>query len=59
MESLLEDFAQQLGQRDALLFRTIFEEHLSRNQVMLLTGVDIISQQVVSHALTLQNAADQ
>jgi hypothetical protein len=58
MESLLEDFAQ-LAQPHALPFRTIFEEHLRRNQVKLLAGADIISQQVVSHALTLQNAADQ
>lgn len=58
MESLLEDFAK-LAQSHALPFRTIFEEHLRRNQAKLLTGVDIISQQVVSHALTLQNAADQ
>jgi hypothetical protein len=58
MESLLEDFAK-LAQPHALPFRTIFEEHLRRDQVKLLTGVDIISQQVVSSALTLQNAADQ
>jgi hypothetical protein len=58
MESLLEDFAK-LAQPHALPFRTIFKDHLRRNQVKLLTGVDIISQQVVPVALTPQNAADQ
>jgi hypothetical protein len=58
MESLLEDSAR-LAQPHALPFRIIFDEYLRRDQVKLLTGADIVSQQAVSQALTLQNMADQ
>ena len=58
MESLLED-SVRLAQPHALPIRTIFDEYLRRDQVKFLTGADIISQQAVSQALTLQNTADQ